>query len=65
MKIRQKVKTLYFFNSSFRCGLQQGGKYCSLKSVFQQIESWKAQKTLRSAERAPTLSAYAVCTLAG
>jgi hypothetical protein len=29
----------------------------SLKSVVQQIESRKAHKTLRSAERAPTLSA--------
>jgi len=29
----------------------------SLTSVFQQIESWKGNKTLRSAERAPTLSA--------
>jgi len=29
----------------------------SLTSVFQQIESWKAHKTLRSAERIPTLSA--------
>jgi len=29
----------------------------SLTSVFQQIESRKAHKTLRSAERAPTLSA--------
>ena len=57
MKIRLKVKTLYILKSSFRCGLQQGGKYCSLKSVFQQVESWKAHKTLRSAERTPTLSA--------
>jgi len=29
----------------------------SLTSVFQQVESRKAHKTLRSAERAPTLSA--------
>ena len=32
-------------------------KPSSLTSVFQQIESRKAHKTLRSAERAPTLSA--------
>jgi hypothetical protein len=35
----------------------------SLTSVFQQIESRKANKTLRSSERAPTLSAKCVCTL--
>jgi hypothetical protein len=57
MKIRLKVKTLYHLKSSFRCGLQQGGKYCSLKFVLQRIESLRVHKTLRSAERAPTLSA--------
>ena len=35
----------------------------SLTSVFQQIESRKAHKTLRSAERAPTLSAGCKQTL--
>jgi hypothetical protein len=57
MKIRLKVKTLYISTSSILRGLQQGGKYCSLKFVLHQIESRKAHKTLRSAERAPTLSA--------
>lgn len=57
MKIRLKVETLYDFESSYRYGLLQGGKYCSLKYVLQQIEIRNAQKTLRSAERAPTLSA--------
>ena len=32
-------------------------KPSSLTFVVQQIESWKAYQTLRSAERAPTLSA--------
>jgi hypothetical protein len=32
-------------------------KHSSLTSVFQEIESWKAYETLRSAEWAPTLSA--------
>ncbi len=57
MKFRLKDKTLYIFYNRGQCELQQGGKYCSLKLVVQQIESWKARKTLRSAERAPTLSA--------
>jgi hypothetical protein len=38
-------------------------KPSSLTYVIQQIESWKAQKTLRSAERAPTLSAGCKLTL--
>ncbi len=37
-------------------------KTSSLTSVFQQVESRKAHKTLRSAERAPTLSARSVRT---
>ena len=57
MKNRLKVKTLSVSISSFWRGLQQGGKYCSLKSVIQVIESRKAYLTLRSAERIPTLSA--------
>lgn len=57
MKIRLKVETLFNLKSRFKCGLPQGGKYCSLKFVAQQIESRKAQKTLRSTERIPTLSA--------
>jgi hypothetical protein len=57
VKIWLKVKTLYFLKSSIRWGIQRGGKYCALKYVFRQIDGWKAQKTLRSAERAPTLSA--------
>jgi hypothetical protein len=57
MNIRLKIKILYIFDRSFRCGLQQGGKYCSLKFVVQKIESWKVHQTLRSAERRPTLSA--------
>ena len=44
MKIRLKVKTLYISTSSYRCGLQQGEKYCSLKFIFEQIESWKADR---------------------
>ena len=64
MKIRLKVKTLSVLISSFRCGLQQGGKYCSLTSVVQQIESRKAHKTLRSAVRIPTLSADCIHILA-
>ena len=40
--------------------LHNGEKPSSLKSVFHQIESWKAHKTLHSAERAPTLSAHFV-----
>ena len=57
MKIKLKVKTLYILKSSFGCRLQHGGKYRSLKSVRKQIENWKANLILRSAERAPTLSA--------
>ena len=57
MKISLKVITLAVSISSLRCELQQGGKYCSLTSVVQQIERRKAHKTLRSAERIPTLSA--------
>ena len=57
MKIRLEVKILSVSISSFWRGLQQGGEYRSLKSVIQVIESRKAYLTLRSAERAPTLSA--------
>jgi hypothetical protein len=35
----------------------QQGKSSSLTSVFKEIEGWKAHKTLRSVERAPTISA--------
>ena len=56
MKIRLKVKLIYVI-SNFSRRLQQGGKYCSLQFVGQLVESRKAHKTLRSAERAPTLSA--------
>jgi hypothetical protein len=57
MKIRLKVETLYILISCYWCGLQQDEKYCSLKSVFPQVESRMSHKTLRSAERIPTLSA--------
>ena len=57
MKIQLNVKSLFIIKCSYWCGLQQGEKYCSLKFVFDQVESQKAQKTLRSAERIPTLSA--------
>jgi hypothetical protein len=57
MKARLKVKPLYNIKSNYKCGIQRGGKYCSLKFVVQQVESRKAPLTLRSAERALTLSA--------
>ena len=56
MKIRLKVKLIYVI-SNFSRRLQQGGKYCSLQFVGQLVKSRKVHKTLRSAERAPTLSA--------
>ena len=56
MKIRLNVKSLFIIKCRYWCGLQQGEKYC-LIFVFEQVESQKAHKTLRSAESIPTLSA--------
>jgi hypothetical protein len=57
MSIRLIVEIAQQLLSDHVWKLHNRVKPSSLKSVFQQIESWKFHKTLRSAKRAPTLSA--------
>jgi hypothetical protein len=57
MSIRLIVEIDQQLLSDLMWKLHDSVKSSSLTSVFHQIESWKAQKTLRSAEKAPTLSA--------